>query len=165
MVHAHYDALSPLEGGMCLSAFLISINEDGLLMGRMQDPEAWAALEPVQNPEETMAPDRWVLPAAHLREGEHPDAAAQRLAAEQLEGSLEGIRLSHILSFAYPYPPRDQEVHWDLCFIYDVDVELGGTPAHFAELRRVPILDVDYGMFARGHGDVLAELNLVDGPE
>lgn len=162
--YAHFDADNPLAAAMCLSSFLVSVEDGGLLLGRMQDPDAWKALEPVHSPEHAFGQSKWVLPAAHLRMGEHPDDAARRVAEEQLRASLEDFRMSNVLSYGYALPSRAQDLHWDLCFVYDVELRPEETPAWFAELRRLPLPDVRHGMFARGHGDVLADLNLIAPP-
>ena len=60
---------------LCRSAFLVSADADEMIVGRMRDPETWKGLDSV-NSSSPFPPDRWVLPAGHLRLGEHPEATA-----------------------------------------------------------------------------------------
>lgn len=160
---AHFDARSPVVDALCLSAFLVSI-EEGLLVGRMRDPEAWATLDAVQAKGSAFQGERWVLPASHLVVAESPDAAARRIATEQLGGRLRGLTPWRVLSFAGPLASRDEATHWDLCFVYQAEVELAETPPWFAELRRVPLETLRPEAFARGHGEVLEALHLLEPP-
>jgi ADP-ribose pyrophosphatase YjhB (NUDIX family) len=160
---AHFDRDDPLEDALCLSAFLVSWEKGGLLVGRMRDPKAWETLDAVPGAAAWRA-DRWVLPGGHLRAGEHPDAAARRIAADHLRAVLGDLSLRRVLSYAEPRPDLGQAVHWDLCFVYDAELDVAGTPPWFAELRRVDLEDLRRERFARGHGDVLADLGLLPSP-
>ncbi len=159
--YAHFDDEVPLEVPMCVSSFLVSVDDDGLLIGSMKDPAAWKALDFVAGPDAAFAPGRRVLPASHLRIGEDPEAAARRVAAEQLRAAVSDLRLSRVLTYAAPFEARRQPLHWDFCFVYDADLRLAETPPWFSELVRVPPQDLRRAMFARGHGDVLASLGLL----
>lgn len=150
---------------MCLSSFLVSLDEGGLLVGRMQDPEAWKDLDLVASPDRAFPSGRWVLPASHVRIGEDPEAAARRIAERQLQAALGDLRLARVLSYAGPFESRGQALHWDLCFMYDADLRVEKTPPWFAELRRVPLPDLRAADFARGHGEVLADLGLLPSEE
>ena len=156
---AHFDADHPVPVAGCLSSFLVSVAAGALLLGRMREHEAWASLDAIASGKRAFA--GWVLPAAHLRIGEDPEAAARRVAAEQLRATVRDLRLARVLSYAGPLEARRQALHWDLCFVYDADLEVRRTPAWFAELRRVPLTELTGGRFARGHGDVLADLGLL----
>ena len=156
---AHFDAESPLGVAMCVSSFLVSVDGSGLLVGRMGAHEAWASLDHVASGKAAL--EGWVLPAGHVRIGEDPAAAAQRIARDQLRAEVPDLRLARVLSYAGPLPSRGQQTHWDLCFVYDAELEVGDTPPWFVELRRVPLTDLRREQFARGHGDVLADLGLL----
>ncbi|MEE9237372.1 MAG: NUDIX domain-containing protein [Thermoplasmata archaeon] len=161
---AHFDAQDPLEDAMCVSAFLISANKDGILAGRMKDPKAWSSLDRVSAMGLGFREDLWVLPAGHLHVGEHPDAAAERIASDQLRARLRDLRLWHVLSYAEPMPSRNQDLHWDLCFVYKANLEVPAIPPWFSELRRLPLSKLSSAMFARGHGEIVEELALFPEP-
>ncbi len=157
---AHFDATGPLRDALCISTFLVSMTDEGLLLGRMKEHERWKTLDIVASGALAFEEDRWVLPASHLRIGEDPSSAAERIAFEQLGASYEDLSLWRILSFAYPFPPRNQDLHWDLCFVYGVEVEMDAVPPWFEEVRRIPPGDLGGLRYARGHGDVVQELGL-----
>lgn len=157
---AHYDSEEPLRNALCLSAFLVSMNEEGLLVGQMRDHDRWASLDKIASGTPAFAGDRWVLPASHLRVGEDPIAAAERIASEQLRANYDDLRSWRLLSFASPLPSRGQDLHWDLCFIYSVELEVPTVPPWFAALKRVAPGRIGDLPYARGHGDVLQELGL-----
>lgn len=159
--YAHFDAAHPVTDALCLSAFLVSLDEEGLLVGKMQDPEAWRRLDAVMSTGPAFGGDRWVLPAGHLQRGEAPDAAAERIAREQLLASSPGLEPWRVLSFAEPMPSRGEDLHWDLCFVYRAAMEVSNVPPSFAELRRLPLARLTRRSFARGHGEVLEALGLL----
>ena len=156
---AHFDAQDPLGVAMCVSSFLVSVDGEGLLAGRMREHEAWSSLDHVASGKDALA--GWVLPAAHTRVGEDPAVAALRIATDQLRATVRDVRLARVLSYAEPMPSRGQESHWDLCFVYDADLVVPETPRWFSELRRLPLTGLRRDQFARGHGEVLADLGLL----
>lgn len=161
---AHYDAREPVEEALCISAFVVSRTDAGVLVGQMKDVEAWSSLDRVAR-DLRIFQNRWVLPASHLVEAEDPGDAVRRIVREQLLGTLQEATLARVLSHAYGAPERDQELHWDLCFVYEVDVEVPDTPPWFSVLRRLPLDDLARVRFARGHGDILREMGLPSPPE
>lgn len=160
MEYAHFDADHPVADALCLSAFLVS-EERGLLLGRMRDPGAWKRLDAVMASGSAFGADRWVLPAGHLRRGESPDAAAERVAREQLLTPSAELEPWRVLSFGGPLRSRGEEFHWDLCFVYRARLEIPSTPPWFAELRRLSLARLRRLRYARGHGDVLEALDLL----
>lgn len=157
---AHFDATEPVRDALCISSFLVSMTDEGLLLGRMCDHEEWRTLDWIATGGPTFEEDRWVLPASHLHLGENPAMAAERIASEQLRAQYSDMSLWRVLSFAYPFPSRNQELHWDVCFVYGVEVEVEAVPPWFVEMRRFPPAEVERLQFARGHGDVIKELGL-----
>lgn len=157
---AHFDADEPLRDALCISSFLVSMTDEGLLLGRMRDHKEWNSLDRIAAGGPGFEEGRWVLPASHLRVGEDPAAAAERIASEQLRARYGDLSLWRVLSFAYPFPSRNQDLHWDVCFIYGVEAEVLSVPPWFAEIRRVPPGEIERLRFARGHGDVIEELGL-----
>ncbi len=158
---AHFDAEEPLKDALCVSAFLVSMNDDGLLLGRMRSPKAWEPLDFVKAKGDAFRGDRWVLPAAHLKMGEHPDAAAKRIVSDQLQAVASSLKLWQVFSFVGALPERGQDFHWDLCFVYQADLELVKEPPCFTELQRVSPSGLSSDMFARGHGEVLEKLGVL----
>ena len=158
---AHFDDEAPLTAAMCVSSFLVSVDEDGLLVGRMRRHEAWTGLDLVASPDRAFDRARWVLPAGHVRVGEDPKAAARRIVERQLQAAVRELRLTRVLSYAAPFESRHQDLHWDLCFVYDADLPAASTPPWFSELRRVPLPQLRVADFARGHGEVLRDLGLL----
>jgi ADP-ribose pyrophosphatase YjhB (NUDIX family) len=156
---AHFDAEEPFTDAMCISSFLVSVQNGGLLLGKMKVPAVWDRLDRVASGDRAFT--GWVLPAGHLRVGEGPDAAARRIAEEQLGVSPQGLRLSHTLSWAEPMEERDQALHWDLCFVYDAEMDVETAPEWFAELKRIPLPEVSREMMRRGHDDVLEAIGLL----
>ena len=169
---AHFDAAHPLRIPTCISSFLVSVDADGLLVGTMRADAAWASLDHVASGEGALAglvspsgevpPAGRVLPAGHLRIGEDPLTAAQRIVRDQIRASVRDLRLARVLTFFERMPSRrEEDVHWDLCFVYDADLDVSEKPPWFAELRRVPVPDLQREKFSRGHGEVLARLGLL----
>ena len=156
---AHFDEGDPLTVPMCLSSFLVSVEGEGLLVGTMREHETWAALDHVASGKAALG--GWVLPAGHVRIGEDPAAAAERIGRDQLRASVRDLRLARVLSYAEPLAFRGQAMHWDLCFVYDADLDVPDVPPWFTEIRRVPLTALRREGFARGHGDVLADLGLL----
>ncbi len=157
---AHFDEGEPLRDALCISSFIVSMTDEGLLIGRMRDHERWKALDRVASGSAAFQEGRSVLPATHLRLGEDPAAAAERIISEQLRARYDDLSLWRVLSFAYPFPDRNQDLHWDLCFTYGAEVEIVTLPPWFVEIRRVLPEDIERLRFARGHGDVIRELGL-----
>ena len=58
------------------------------------------------------AKGKWLLPASHLKYGEHPEDAVRRIVKEQLTAEAQAIEYRGVWSFA--------DLHWDLCFVYNV---------------------------------------------
>ena len=58
------------EAGLCVGSFLVIEKKGRILFGKAVKPE--------------FAKGKWLLPASHLKYGEHPDDAAKRILKEQL---------------------------------------------------------------------------------
>ncbi len=157
---AHFDAEEPLRAAICISSFLVSVDDEGVLVGRIQDPVRWMSMDRIVSGE-AFRGDRWVLPATHLLMGEHPEEAARRIVDEQLGARCHDLKLWRVLSFAAPMPSRGQELHWDLCFVYTAELEVTAVPTNFSELRRLPPSELSGDVFSRGHGEVLESLGVL----
>jgi ADP-ribose pyrophosphatase YjhB (NUDIX family) len=148
------------KGGTCLSAFLVLKGKGGVLVGKMTKPSVWVEKFFVG---ETFAPKyassgKWILPASHLKYGEKPDDAAERILREQL--GLSGVKLSlrQVQSHLSQDPNDSEAAHWDICFVYEGEVK-GEVPRPdwFSELAFVKSQNLSVDGFTRGHGDVLKE--------
>ena len=158
---APFEEGMPLPATVCLSSFLVSEDAEGLLVGRMKSAKEWSLLDGVESIEKIIETGRWVLPASHLQIGETPSAAATRIAKEQLEASSFDLRASAVFSHSRPVPSLSRTLHWDLCFVFEGDIDLPRTPAWFAELKRLPLRFIHHDLFARDHGDIVADMGFL----
>jgi ADP-ribose pyrophosphatase YjhB (NUDIX family) len=139
--------------GFCLSAFVL-IKENGrVLLGKIAHPEIWKKrwnlpLRPIPWSE------KWVIPARHLKYGEHPDEAAERIVEEILELS------SYNLNFLQFQSHLTESGHWDICFIYQAYTkQMIKKPKWFEELAFKDPTELNRNDFARSHDDILNELH------
>ncbi len=147
--------------GMCLSVFLVfrPPNEPGrVLLGKMDPAARWGDLAALDAERVARFADRWVLPASHLLLFESPDAAAARVAKEQLGIDLADLPSPRVFSEAYGRPGAEgKDPHWDLDFVYDLVWPEPRPPraAAWKELTLVDVARVPRAEFGRGHADVL----------
>ena len=152
------------KGGACISAFLVLTGKDGILVGKMAKPEIWVERFFVG---ENFAPQyassgKWLLPASHLKYGEKPDDAAERVLTEQV--GLKGVKLafSQVQSHLSQDPNDPESAHWDICFIYEGRIKGEvNRPEWFSELKFVKAKEIAADDFTRGHGDVLKEFGMI----
>jgi hypothetical protein len=158
------------EGGLCLSAFLV-ITEPGrtdrVLMGHLNPAAPWDRLGALNAARVERHRHGWMLPSSHLMIHESPEAAAHRIATEQLE--LPGLKLDgpRVVSEVYVpqrYLPNEADwvAHWDFEFIFrgelaatDVPKPAAWTDLAFVDLRRTSTSDV-----ARSHEDIIESAGL-----
>lgn len=147
------------KGGTCLSSFAVVRKDGQILVGKIGQPEVWADRWELNLQFPARWQNRWQLPAAYLRFGEHPDLAARRILEEQLEVKNYEIRGRLVKSFAAPSSTYPGETHWDICFIYDASVneEIKAKP-WFPELRFVSMSEALQLDFGRSHNEILASL-------
>jgi hypothetical protein len=145
--------------GVCLSAFLI-VRDPGdpgrLVLGTPSPAAPWeriGALEPLRVEQ---IGGRLMLPSSHLMASESPDAAARRIAAEQLERTDLDLSGPQVVSDSYARPNGEGE-HWDLHFLYRATwprgVPLAARPwsrLAFEDPRGLP-----RARYARAHGDIV----------
>lgn len=126
--------------GMCLSAFAIVRRGGKVLAGRPRlGPkwtEEWWASFPGYSPEEQAAlREQWKFPSTYLREGEHPEAALDRVMRTQLGARTYDARALEIGSWTAKSDWYPGQKHWDLAFLYDVTGQLPArTPRWWREL-------------------------------
>src|SRR2546428_4327630 len=124
----------------------------------MQSPEKWSLLDTVESIDQVIESGRWVLPASHLLAGETPVAAAQRIAQEQLQASSYDLRVPSVFLIPAPWWAASWQSYRELCFVFEAEIELAGAPPWFDELRRIPRRSLYHDLFARGHGDIVADM-------
>jgi ADP-ribose pyrophosphatase YjhB (NUDIX family) len=152
------------KGGTCISAFVVLKGKNGILAGKMARPEIWVEKFFVG---ESFAPKyassgKWILPASHLKYGEKPEDAAERVIRDQLGLSGVKLSLSQVQSHLSQDPNDPEAAHWDICFVYDGGVK-GEVPRPewFSELEFIKTKGLSANDFTRGHGDVLKELGTI----
>lgn len=148
-------------GGFCVSVFLLVADEGRVLVGRMREAPRWTQewnpnLAHYDADMLARAFSALRFPASYLREGEAPDAAARRVARDQL--GLDDVALGApvILSEAGPSRRSPGFQHWDLVFVYRVDGRAPAVvPDHWAELAAREVASLRPEEFAMLHGELL----------
>jgi len=154
------------EGGLCLSAFLV-VSEPGhpgrVLMGRLNPAAHWDHIGALDASRTAVHSKGWMLPSSHLILNESPDAAAQRIAREQLERTDLSFSEAKVVSEVYT-PRRFPDIvrHWDLEFLFRGEWPGGAAPkaAAWTELRFVDLVATPKADIARSHEDILASAGL-----
>ena len=152
------------KGGTCISTFLVLTGKDGILVGKMTKPEIWVERFFVgeEFARRFSSSGKWLLPASHLKYGEKPDKAAERVLTEQV--GVNGLKLTfrQVQSHLSQDPNDPESAHWDICFIYEGKLK-GDVkrPEWFSELKFVRADKLTADDFTRGHGDVLKELEMI----
>jgi hypothetical protein len=154
------------EGGLCLSAFLV-ITEPGhgerVLMGHLNPAAPWDHIGALDASRTAVHSKGWMLPSSHLIVNESPDAAAQRIAVEQLERDDLSFSGAKVVSEVYT-PRRFPGItrHWDLEFLFRGEWPGGAPPraAAWTELRFVDLATAARTDIARSHEDVLESAGL-----
>ena len=154
------------NGGMCLSAFLV-ISERGtpgrILLGHLDPAANWDHIGALDAERTQVHAKGWMIPSCHLMLGESPQDAARRVAKEQL--GLEDLTFGEPTIVSDSYTPRrfpDLPSHWDLEFIFRVELPRENTPRASAwlELAFVDISATSRRAMARSHEDVLESVGL-----
>ena len=114
------------EAGFCASVFVLVRSGGRILAGIPKDHrkwrEQWQPNINVYRPQDQEAEFRsWRLPAAYLLEGEHPDACARRVLADQLRIGAKRLDRPAIYTFYDPSRWYPGHRHYDLCFVYEVE--------------------------------------------
>jgi ADP-ribose pyrophosphatase YjhB (NUDIX family) len=113
---------APTDEMVHLSSFAFVDNGERVLLVKRERPERWAG--------------KWCLPSSLLLLGEDPAVAIRRTLNEQLGVAGTAARLVDVQSYG--------DKHWDLCFIYRVEMpgvgKLGDdfSTADYFDLSNLP---------------------------
>ena len=154
------------EGGLCLSVFLViteALRADRVLMGHLDPAAPWDHLGALDPGRAAVHRKGWMLPASHLIVKESPQAAARRVAREQLE--LPDLPLGEPRVVSEVGTPRrfpGMAEHWDLEFLVPGQLDAGAVPhpAAWTELRFVDLDATPKSAIARSHEDILESAGL-----
>lgn len=148
-------------GGFCISAFVMLSPADDrarVLLGHLNPDAPWDHLGALDPGRVEAHRHGWMIPSSHLMVRESPDAAAQRILAEQLQlpaMPLDGPKVVSEVSTPRRFP--EAKGHWDLEFLYRGTTterippsSVAWTELKFVDLRRTSTRDI-----ARSHEDVL----------
>ena len=152
--------------GLCLSTFVFLRHEGRLLLGRMADDPAWAALAGLDAPRRAAHSHGWTLPASHLKLGEDPREAAARIVDDIL--GLAETRAARHLVLSEPTVHTDHGEparfpglgdHFDVWFFVDARLDDADatlpTPGHYAALEWHDPRSLPRAAFARSHDEVV----------
>ncbi|MGH2689910.1 MAG: NUDIX domain-containing protein, partial [Actinomycetota bacterium] len=153
---AHFDDRTPRSRPVCLSAYIISEDGEGLLVGRRAADPRWEGLDHPHPVDPKVGANLWVLPATHLLVGETPEQAARRIAKDQL--AAPWLQLADGGTFAHLRPSAEGDPHWELAFVFETDLTVSKVPPWFTDLRGVQRRYLRYEVFAPGHGDIIADM-------
>jgi len=147
-------------GGMCLCVFLFVLQGKKVLLGKYKEHPAWEKIAGMDEKRVTNNTHGYTLPACHLKFGEDPSVAAQRILKEIL-CLPENLSLSEPLvqTFFYEVAVAPGKMHFDVLFLYDVilDESINITlPPWYASLEWFNTDILMNLKFARQHEDVVA---------
>lgn len=151
--------------GFCISVFVVlspAASRDLVLMGRLDPRAPWDHIGALDGQRAEVHSQGWMLPSSHLIYGEAPDAAAIRVAKEQL--GLEGIPFGAPTVYSEVYASKRhpaQSKHWDLEFVFRGSVDPSAIPAKHPAWRELNFVDtrsLDPSEVARSHEDIIARM-------
>ncbi|HLI46976.1 MAG TPA: hypothetical protein VKU94_07270 [Geobacterales bacterium] len=151
------------EGGFCLSTFLVLRNKERpseILLGKINPTEDWEYIGALDKDRAQKISQGWMLPSSHLIFGEDPLESAKRIAREQLGIEINGLRQPIIISYLYPSLRDPKLIHWDIEFVFLLDIDPSIIKQHKAwkELKFIKVQDLAKKDFSRDHGDVLESI-------
>jgi ADP-ribose pyrophosphatase YjhB (NUDIX family) len=146
-------------GGVCFSAFLFVRNARGEVLLGKYDPRdpGWTARVGLDQARIERYSTGWTVPASHLKLGESPREAAQRVACEMLGLDLREVTVRSVEVEAYELDRLPGERHVDYIALadarHDGDV---ARPPWYVELAWHDLRALPASAYARGHEDVVA---------
>lgn len=163
--YAYYSPkVDAAPGGLCLSAFAILRRGAQTLVGKPAPHARWKEWAPnwdVYEPANLAKQyELWRLPAAYLREGEHPDDTVKRIVLDQLGAKQCFVRGQRTYNFHDPSGRFAGQKHWDLCFVYEVEAEPAQGLGWWRELRWASPEELAGDDFGSAIGDLAQVLGL-----
>jgi len=131
------DVGGPFEEMVHISSFAIIKKGSKLLLEKRLKPEFSAG--------------KWVIPGAVINYGEDPLAGVKRVLKNQLGADAGKVELIDVQSYG--------DKHWDICFVYKVEIQKVGTLSQdvektdYFELRNLP------PEFRDDHREIIDTLN------
>ncbi len=146
-------------GLTCISAFVLLKKEGPILLGKLTSPEPWFDEFSLfrERPEAWI--NKWRIPGSHLRQGEHPEDAARRILEKQLGVGDYKIHLHQVQSHTSTLRPGTEDVHWDICFIFEATTDLEPNPnQYFSEVSYFKAEDINLEELGSQQGDIIPKL-------
>lgn len=147
-------------GGFCISVFAFIRNGNRILLVRPVNHEKWIEWAPNWRGYSQEALDRemrsWRFPSSYVKIGEHPDMTLGRVMEDQLE--IKEFRAGNFRLFNYYTPSRRYpgEMHWDYCFIYEVQTNTKSTTKPWLDaVDYISIEQLKEEDFGSGQGGLL----------
>lgn len=152
---------------MCISVFAVVKKGDSVLIGWPRRMGRWfsewvPAWNAYAKEDLEKVFRQWRLPSGYLREGEHPDECVRRVMRDQIGAGKFDVSAPRVFSYAEPSDWYPGHRHWDIVFVYDVNL---GEPVKelpwWGELRFVKKSDIqrlDFGW----NGDFMVDLGIVE---
>lgn len=147
-------------GGVCLSSFVVLKRKNAILFSKVGDVKTWTDRFALP-PKESLWRGKWLLPACHLKYGEHPDDAARRILREMIgidRFSLSSAQMQSHLTLGEEVAGTN---HWDVCFVYSASTrEKVEKQPWFQELEFLVPSKVRPSQIGRSQADVLKEFGI-----
>jgi ADP-ribose pyrophosphatase YjhB (NUDIX family) len=156
-----------INGGFCMSVFAIIKKYDDSKKTLLVKPreharwkEEWAPNWRLYNPDALPKEfGSWRFPSSYIREGESPDETLSRVIKDQLGLANFKVLSSKLLNFYEPSRRYPERMHWDYCFVYDVEInDIPVLKPWFSSLEYVDLKTLDQKEFGSAQGGLLKEL-------
>jgi ADP-ribose pyrophosphatase YjhB (NUDIX family) len=147
-------------GGFCISVFAFVGKGGNVLLVRPAQHEKWGEWAPnwrIYSDESLNREFRsWRFPSSYVKSGEHPDDALSRVMKDQLGVSKFIVKDSRLVNYYAPSRRYKGEMHWDYCFVYNVEIEDSPSPKPWLDaVRYLPIDELKEEEFGSGQGSLI----------
>jgi len=146
-------------GGMCLCAFLFLLHEEKVLLGRYAEHPAWEDLAGMAGERIKVNAHGWTIPTSHLKFGEDPRAAVQRIGSEILALDRNIVYSEpFVATFFYEPAIAPGEKHFDVLFLFESSLAAGvevPKPPWYEALEWFDVHELQHLGYARQHEDVV----------
>lgn len=146
-------------GLTCISAFVLVKKEGSILLGKLTSPEEWFDEFSLYRDRPEAWMNKWRIPGSHLRQGEHPEDAARRILEKQLGVGDFKLHLYQVQSHTSTMRPGPEDIHWDICFIYDATTsQEPKSNQYFSEVSYFKAEDINIDELGSQHGGIIPKL-------